>query len=205
MDELATLAGVDAVEFRLRHLTDERARAVIEAVTAKAGWQSHPPGTSRKHEGGVMSGRGMAYAERGGTHVATVLEVDVDPQTGAVRVKRAFCAHDCGLIVNPDGLKGVVAANLIQSLGRALKEEVTLNPTKITSVDWNTYPVMRIADVPDQVEIVLLNRKDRAPSGAGEPSTRPTAAALANAIFDATSRRIRRVPFTPARVKASLA
>ena len=203
MDEMAALASTDPVDFRLKHVTNDRARNVIKAVAEKAAWESRPAG-SVPQNGNLLRGRGVAYAERGGTHVATVVEVEVNRQTGAVRVKRAFCAHDCGLIVNPNGLQGVVAANLIQSLGRVLKEEVTFDATKITSVDWNTYPVMRMADIPEQVEIVLLNRKDIAPSGAGEPSTRPTAAAVANAIFDATSRRIRQVPLTPSRVKAVL-
>jgi CO/xanthine dehydrogenase Mo-binding subunit len=129
--------------------------------------------------------------------------VEVSAKDGAVRVKRLVCAHDCGLIVNPEALRGTVQANLVQSLSRALKEEVTFDRTHVTSSDWNSYPVARWRDVP-AVEVVLLNRPEIAPSGAGEPSSRPTAAAVANAIFDATGARVRRVPLTAARVKAAL-
>ncbi len=136
--------------------------------------------------------------------MATIAEVEVDRRSGAVRVKRLICAHDCGLIVNPDALRGTIQANLIQSMSRALKEEVTFNKSNVTSVDWNTYPVARWSDVPE-VEIVLINHPEIAPSGAGEPSSRGTAAAINNAVFDATGTRIRRAPLTPARVKAALA
>jgi nicotinate dehydrogenase subunit B len=145
----------------------------------------------------------VALALRGGTYVATVADVEVDRNSGTIRVKRLVCAHDCGLIVNPDALRGTVQANLVQSLSRALKEEVTFDRTHVTSTDWNSYPVARWSDVP-AVEVVLLNRPEIAPSGAGEPSSRPTAAAIANAIFDATEARVRRVPFTAARLKAAI-
>ena len=195
MDELAAEARVDPIEFRLRHTADARAKAVLEAAAGKAHW-----GSPKK----AGSGRGVALALRGGTYVATIAEVEVDRASGAVRVKRLVCAHDCGLIVNPDALRGTIQANLIQSMGRALKEEVTFDKTKVTSVDWNSYPVARWSDIPE-VEVILINRPEIAPSGAGEPSSRPTAAAIANAIFDATGVRIRRVPMIPARVKTALA
>lgn len=168
---------------------------MLEAAAGKAHW-----GSPKK----AGSGRGVALALRGGTYVATIAEVEVDRASGAVRVKRLVCAHDCGLIVNPDALRGTIQANLIQSMGRALKEEVTFDKTKVTSVDWNSYPVARWSDIPE-VEVILINRPEIAPSGAGEPSSRPTAAAIANAIFDATGVRIRRVPMIPARVKTALA
>jgi len=187
MDELAAAAAADPIEFRLRHTADPRAQAVLAAVAGRVRWDTRP---SPKHGG---TGRGVALALRGGTYVATVAEVEVDAHSGAVRVKRLVCAHDCGLIVNPGALKGTIQANLIQSLGRALKEEVTFDQTRVTSVDWNTYPVARWSDVPE-VEVILLNHPEIAPSGAGEPSSRPTAAAIANAIFDATGQRLRRVP-----------
>jgi len=197
MDELAAAAGADPIEFRLRHTEDARAKAVLMAAAERAKWEHRPsPKLS-------ASGRGVALSLRGGTYVATVAEVEVDRHTGAVRVKRLVCAHDCGLIVNPAALRGTIQANLVQSLGRALKEEVTFDKTYVTSVDWNTYPVARWSDVP-QVEVVLLNHPEIAPSGAGEPSSRPTAAAIANAIFDATGARVRRAPLTAARVKAAL-
>jgi CO/xanthine dehydrogenase Mo-binding subunit len=204
MDEIAAEVGVDPIEFRLRYIEDPRARAALEAVANKAKWQSGPSPKRPADSGNVVSGRGVALALRGGTVVATIAQVEVDRRSGQVRVKRLVCAHDCGLIVNPDALRGTIQANLIQSMGRALKEEVTFDRSNVTSVDWNTYPVARWADIPE-IEIVLLNHPESAPTGAGEPSSRPTAAAINNAVFDATGVRIRRVPLTPARVKAALA
>jgi CO/xanthine dehydrogenase Mo-binding subunit len=197
VDELAAAAGADAIEFRLRHIDDPRAKAVLDAAAERSQWQR------RKSGGRTGSGRGVALALRGGTYVATVAEVEVDPRTGVVRVKRLVCAHDCGMIVNPEALRGTIQANLVQSLSRTMKEEVTFDRTRVTSSDWNSYPVARWRDVP-AVEVVLLNRPEIAPSGAGEPSSRPTAAAIANAIFDASGARVRRVPLTPARVKAAI-
>jgi CO/xanthine dehydrogenase Mo-binding subunit len=204
MDEIAAEVGVDPIEFRLRYIEDPRARAALEAVANKAKWQSGPSPKRPADSGNVVSGRGVALALRGGTVVATIAQVEVDRRSGQVRVKRLVCVHDCGLIVNPDALRGTIQANLIQSMGRALKEEVTFDRSNVTSVDWNTYPVARWADIPE-IEIVLLNHPESAPTGAGEPSSRPTAAAINNAVFDATGVRIRRVPLTPARVKAALA
>ena len=202
MDELAAQAGVDPIEFRLRYIEDPRAKAALAAVADKAKWESRPS-PKRNISGNVLSGRGIALALRGGTIVATVAEVEVNRRTGDVRVKRLVCAHDCGLIVNPEALRGTIQANLVQSTGRALKEEVTFDHANVTSVDWNSYPVARWQDVP-QIEVILINHVESAPTGAGEPSSRPTAAAINNAIFDATGVRIRRVPFTPARIKAAL-
>lgn len=203
IDEIAAASGVDAIEFRLRYIDDPRAKAVLRAAAERAGWDSRPS-PKRGATGGTLTGRGIALALRGGTYVATVAEIEVDRTSGAIRVKRLVCAHDCGLIVNPDALRGTIQANLIQSTSRALKEEVTFDRSKVTSVDWNTYPVVRWRDVP-KVEVVLLNRPEIAPSGAGEPSSRPTPAAIANALFDATGVRVRRVPLTRARIKSALA
>jgi len=133
-----------------------------------------------------------------------VADVEVNRRTGVVRVTRFVCAHDCGLIVNPVGLRRTIEANLIQSLSRSIKEETTFDRNRVTSVDWVSYPVVRASDVPASIDIVLLSRPDLPPGGAGEPSSRGTGAAIANAIFDATGVRLRRVPFTPARVKAAL-
>jgi nicotinate dehydrogenase subunit B len=120
-------------------------------------------------------------------------------------VKRFVCAHDCGLIINPDALRSTIAANLVQSLSRTLLEEVMFDRSNVTSVDWKTYPVARASDIPSRVDIVLINRPEMPSMGAGEPSTRPTAAAIANAVFDATGARVRTAPLTPARVKAAVA
>jgi CO/xanthine dehydrogenase Mo-binding subunit len=120
-------------------------------------------------------------------------------------VTRFVCAHDCGLIVNPGALTRTIQANLVQSLSRAVHEEVAFDDRTVTSVDWRTYPIARMADVPPTVDIVLINHPELPPGGAGEPSSRPTAAAIANAVFDATGVRMRRAPLTAARVKAALA
>jgi nicotinate dehydrogenase subunit B len=204
MDELAAQAGVDPIEFRLRYIEDPRAKAALAAIAQKANWESRPSPKPANGSGNVLSGRGIALALRGGTIVATFAEVEVNRRSGVVRVKRLVCAHDCGLIVNPEALRGTIQANLVQSTGRALKEEVTFDHSNVTSVDWNSYPVARWQDIPE-VEVILINHVESAPTGAGEPSSRPTAAAINNAIFDATGVRIRRVPFTPARIKAALA
>jgi nicotinate dehydrogenase subunit B len=135
--------------------------------------------------------------------VACVAEVQVDKSTGVVRVKRIVVAHDCGLVVNPDGVKNQVEGNVLQSLSRALKEEVRFDERRITSADWGTYPILTFSEVPE-VEIVLLDRPDQPALGAGEPSTVTTAPAVANAIFDATGVRLRQMPFTPERVRAAL-
>jgi CO/xanthine dehydrogenase Mo-binding subunit len=203
IDEIAAELGVDPIEFRLRYIEEPRAKAALAAVAQKAKWETRP---SPKHGNGsatISSGRGVALALRGGTIVATIAEVEVNRRSGEVRVRKLVCAHDCGIIVNPGALRGTIQANLIQSTSRALKEEVTFDRSNVTSVDWKTYPVLRWADLPE-LEVVLLNHPESAPTGAGEPSSRPTAAAINNAIFDATGVRIRRVPFTPERIKAAL-
>jgi nicotinate dehydrogenase subunit B len=204
MDEIAAAVGADPIEFRLRYIQDARARAILAAAAERAKWDTRPSPKRNTASGNVVTGRGIALALRGVTYVATIAEVAVNRESGAVRVKRLVCAHDCGLIVNPEALRGTIQGNLVQSVGRTLKEEVTFDNANVTSVDWKTYPVARWSDVPE-VEVVLVNHPEIAPGGAGEPSSRPTAAAINNAIFDATGVRIRRVPITPARVKAALA
>ena len=204
MDELAASVGADPIEFRLKYIgNDARAKAVLASVAEHAKWDRRPSPKKPAASAEVVAGRGVALAIRNGTYVATVAEVEVARRTGLVHVKRIVCVHDCGLIVNPEGLRAVISANLMQSLGRALKEEVTFNRSNVTSVDWTTYPVTRASDVPEQIDIVLLNRPDLPPGGAGEPSSRPTAAAIANAVFDATGVRMRQAPLSPARVKAA--
>ena len=191
MDELAAAAGADPVQFRLKYLTDPRAKAVIQAAADKAGWETRPSPKTAGSE--IVTGRGIAFGVRLGSRVATVAEVEVDRKTGTIRVKKLTCAHDCGLIINPEGIRAQIQGNLMQSMSRALFEEVRFDETKVTSVDWNTYPIAMSQDTPE-MEIVLINHPEVPSSGAGEPSTRPTAAAIANAIFDATGERRRRVP-----------
>jgi CO/xanthine dehydrogenase Mo-binding subunit len=208
IDELAAAAGTDPVLFRMKYLDDERAKGVLQAAADKAGWTSRassPVQTRRTGSEEIASGRGVALGVRNGTYVCTVAEVDVNRRTGAVRVRRFVTAHDCGLIINPDALRATIIANLVQSLGRGMKEEVAFARERVTSVDWKTYNVARASDIPDHIDVVLLNRPTVAPTGAGEVTSRPTAAAIGNAIFDAVAVRVRRCPLTAARVKAALA
>lgn len=203
MDELAAVANTDPVAFRLRYITDPRAKAALTAVAERVKWDTRPSPKPANGTGDVATGRGVALSNRGGTIVATVAEVDVNRSTGDVKVKRLTCAHDCGLIVNPEALRGTIAANLIQSMSRTLKEEVTFDRNNVTSTDWTGYRVARASDIPE-IEIILINHPELPPGGAGEPSSRPTAAAIGNAIFDATGIRLRQVPLTPARVKSQM-
>jgi CO/xanthine dehydrogenase Mo-binding subunit len=203
IDELATAAGVDPVEYRLRYLADPRERAVLIAAAEKAGWA--PRSSRHTNETEVAEGRGVAFAryENDQAIVACIAEVQVEKATATVRVVRVIVAHDCGLIINPDGVKNQIEGNVIQSLSRALKEEVQFDEMHISSVDWQTYPILTFSEVPE-VEIVLINQPDQPALGAGEPSTVTTAAAVANAVFDATGVRLRQIPFTPERVRAAL-
>jgi CO/xanthine dehydrogenase Mo-binding subunit len=204
IDELAAAAGVDPLELRLKHIDEPRAKNALTVAAEKFGWDKRVS-PKKTIAGDVVTGRGIALGTRNGTYVGTIAEVEVNRTTGVVKVTRLVCSHDCGLIVNPDALKTTIAANLVQSLGRTMKEEVMFDRSNVTSVDWNSYKVARASDVPAVVDIVLINRPDLPPGGAGEPSSRPTAAAIANAVFDATGARVRQIPLTPANVKAALA
>jgi len=203
IDELAAAAGVDPVEYRLRYLADPREQAVL--LAAAEGWVPRPSPRTNETELPEGEGHGVAFAryENDQAIIACIAEVQVEKNTGMVRVKRIVVAHDCGLIINPDGVKNQIEGNVIQSLSRALKEEVEFDERRITSVDWQTYPILTFSEVPE-IEIVLINHPDQPAMGAGEPSTVTTSAAVANAIFDATGIRLRQIPFTPGRVRAAL-
>jgi nicotinate dehydrogenase subunit B len=203
IDEVAAAVNADPIEFRLRYIKDARDRALLEAVREKSGWQSRPS-PRRDQTGAKVAGRGVAYAQRNGTRVAIVAEVEIDRQSGKIFAKKFTVAHDCGQIINPDGLAKCIEGNIVQGISRTLWEEVTFDRKAVTSVDWVTYPILDITETPEQVDCVLINRPEIAPTGAGEPSIRPVAAAIANAIFDATGVRIRRVPFSSERVKQAL-
>jgi nicotinate dehydrogenase subunit B len=205
MDEIAAAATVDPIEFRIKHMDEKRAVAVLRAVAEKAGWDTRFSPKRNTGTGDVATGRGVALGTRNGTYVGTIAEVEVNRATGVVRVTRFVCVHDCGLIINPEAIRSTVAANLIQSMSRTLHEEVMFDRNNVTSVDWRTYPISRASEIPVQIDIVLINHPELPSTGAGEPSTRPTPAAIANAVFDATGARIRRGPLTPARVKSALA
>lgn len=204
IDELAHAAGADPVEFRLRHLGSARDAAVVQAAADKAGW-TRASGPRRQRRDDALVGRGIAYAQRSGTVVAVIAEVEVTPATGKVRVPRVTVAHDCGLVVNPRGLEQTIEGNVLQGLSRTLFEEVRFDGESVRSTDWASYPILEMADAPDVVDIVLLDPTGAEPSGAGEPTLRCVPAAVANAFFDATGVRLRRAPFTPERVRAALA
>jgi CO/xanthine dehydrogenase Mo-binding subunit len=203
VDELAAKAKADPIAFRIAHLKDERHKNALRVAAKTANWEARAAAAHARTTG-VVNGRGVAFATRNNTVVATIAEVAVDTANGKVHVTRLVCAHDCGLIVNPRSLKGTIEANLMQSLSRTLFEEVRFDEHTVTSRDWATYPVVRTPDVPDRVDVVMIERKGLPPYGAGEPSSRPTAAAVANAIYDATGVRVRTAPMTPANVLAAL-
>jgi len=208
IDELAHAAGADPVAFRLAHLTDPRAIAAIKACADRCEWQPHVAGARRVADprvtAGVVTGRGFAYTQRGQTIVAVAVDVDVNRATGRVWPRRWTVAHDCGLVINPRGLRLCIEGNIVQGSSRALYEEVTFDATMVTSQDWVGYPILDVADAPEVIDIVVLDRPDLPPSGAGESAIRPVAAAIGNAIFDATGVRLRRAPFTPERIKEAV-
>src|SRR5438093_1021154 len=207
------------VAFRLKLLTAgadddggfRRARsiAVIKAAAEKYGWDARPSPRSRR-AGNILAGRGIAYAFRNQTVVAEIAEVEVNRATGRVWVKRLVCAHDCGLVVNPEALRHTIECGMLHSLSRALHEEVRFDGEKVTSVEWVSHPTLTHADTPETIDVVLVNgdpnasRPDLPHYGAGETMCKPTIAAVANAIYDATGVRIRRVPFRSDRVLAAI-
>jgi nicotinate dehydrogenase subunit B len=203
MDEVAAALDQDPVQFRLAHVKDARDTAVIKGAAEKYGWEARSS-PRRDQKGDKVNGRGIAYSQRNGTRVAAIAEVDIDRTTGKIWVKRFVVAHDCGQIINPDGLHRCIEGNVIQGISRTLWEEVKFNDKAVTTVDWVSYPILDITETPEKVETVLINHPEMASSGAGEPSIRPLAAAIANAIFDATGVRMRRVPFSPDRVKQAM-
>ena len=219
IDEGAAAAKADALDFRVRLIhaaTDDdggfrraRSLAVLKAAADAYGWDRRPS-PKPVGRGEVLSGRGIAYAFRGQTIVAQIAEVEVNRRTGHVWAKRLVCAHDCGLVVNPESLRRSVECGTLHGLSRALHEEVQFDTEKVTSVDWMSHPTLRHADVPERLDVVLVNgdphptRPDLPPYGAGEASLKPMLAAIANAIHDATGVRIRRVPFRDDRVLAAL-
>jgi len=192
IDEVARAAGEDPVAFRLRYLTNPRHQAVVKAVAEKSGWA------------GLGKGKGIAFAERNGTAVAIVAQVEVDRASGRVWARRFWVAHDCGLIISPGILRTAIEGNVVQGLSRTLFEEVRFDRDSVRSVDWASYPILEMADAPESIDITLIDRPEIAPSGAGEPTIRVVPAAVANAFFDATGVRMRRVPLSPERVKAAL-
>jgi CO/xanthine dehydrogenase Mo-binding subunit len=198
MDELAAAAGVDPLDFRLHHLDDERARAVLRAAAERTGWQG------RTRELGRGRGIGFAQYKNQKCYAAVVIDVRVDLDTAEIRVERAVIAADAGQIIDPSGLANQLEGGVIQSASWTLKEQVIFDRTRITSVDWEGYPILRFGEAPE-VETVLLDRPGEPSLGSGEATQGPTAAAIANAVCDAIGVRLREIPFTPDRVRAAVA
>ncbi len=211
IDELAAAVKVDPVQFRLAHLDrsnlpQSRVADTLTAAAEKFGWENRPspnPANASVRTG-VVRGRGIAHGGFSNTFVSEIAEVEVDLSTGAVRLLRVVAAQDCGLIINPESIKQQVEGNVAQAGGRAIWEEVKHDGRRVSTLDWTTYPILRISQLP-KTEVVLINRPTLASTGVGEPATVPMPAAIGNAIFDAIGVRIRQVPLTPERVKAALA
>jgi len=206
-DELAAAAGMDALEFRKRGLSDERAHAVLDRAARMIGWQPRPSHSLQIRAGNpyLAFGRGIAYVryKQAENYVAIAMKVDVDRSTGQIIVRQIACAHDCGLIVNPDGLRNQVEGNIMQTLSRTLHEEVRFDRSKVTTTDWSSYPILRFSEAPS-IEVALIDHPDQPSYGAGEAASAPVAAAVANAVFDATGVRLRSVPFSAEAMKKTL-
>jgi CO/xanthine dehydrogenase Mo-binding subunit len=205
VDELAAAAGLDPLAFRLQRLTDPRALEVTRRVGAMMNWQARPsPGPDR--DAPVGRGRGLAYVhyKHDEAHVALGVEVAVERASGRIKVERVFCAHDCGQMINPDGVRAQVEGSILQTISRVMSEEVRFDRAGVTSTDWSSYPILTFSAAP-AIEIDLLDRPRVPPVGAGEAACTCVGAAIGNAVFDATGVRLRTVPFTPERVKAAMA
>jgi len=207
MDEIAAHVKADPVAYRLRHLSEPRLKQVVQEAAKAANWQGRPSPAPDLKRTGVAKGRGLscvAYEGDNG-YVAMVAEIEVDQETGRVTARRFVVAQDCGPISNPDGMRNQIEGGALQGMSRALGEEVTWDDRQVTSIDWRTFHSLPLGFEVPVIESVLLNRTDVEAAGAGETAITIVAAALGNAIFDATGARIREVPFTPERVKAALA
>jgi nicotinate dehydrogenase subunit B len=206
VDELAAAAGADPLAFRLAQLKDPRGIEVLTRAAKLLGWAPRPSPNRVADHGDIGEGRGIAYVhyKHRENYVAIGIEVAVNRRSGEIRVKRVVCAHDCGLVINPDALANQLEGNIVQTLSRALHEEVTFDRSRVTSVDWQSYRILRFPELP-RVELDIVDRPDMPPFGAGEAASAPVPAALANAVFDAVGARIRTVPMTPERVREALA
>jgi CO/xanthine dehydrogenase Mo-binding subunit len=198
MDELARTAKQDPVAFRLNHLEDPRGRDVITLAAEKFGWDKYQPVEGR--------GRGFAFAryKNLAAYCAVALEIEANRETGQVRVVRAVSAVDAGQVVSPDGIRNQIEGAIVQATSWTLYESVTFDNTRITSIDWATYPILRFDSAPDSVDVHIIDRPRQPFLGAGEAGQGPTAAAIANAIADATGQRIRDLPFTAMKIKAAI-
>jgi nicotinate dehydrogenase subunit B len=212
IDELAEAAHVDPLAFRLRHLPDERAAALLEAVAVRAGWTARTRPRERNRRGErLLRGRGIAYARYvhskfpgfGAAWSAWIVDLDVDGETGEIRVERVTVGQDTGMMINPDGVRHQIHGNVIQTVSRVLRERVRITDGVIASREWGSYPMLNFTEVP-AVDVVLMPRQGEPPLGAGESASVPGPAAIANALYDATGIRFYDVPFTPDLVRAAL-
>jgi nicotinate dehydrogenase subunit B len=202
LDEIAAQAKIDPLEARLRYLQDERGRALLERLAVLSAWRTWV----RSSHGAKHTGHGLAYTkyELVRTYAGVVCEVEVDRDSGEIAVKRVFVAHDCGQIINPDGVRNQIEGNVVQTVSRVLKEEILFSQSRVTSLDWASYPILRFPEVPEVV-IDLIDRPDQVPWGAGEPTAAIVPAAIGNAVFDAIGVRLRSVPFTARKVREAIA
>jgi nicotinate dehydrogenase subunit B len=211
IDELATAAKVDPVEYRLRYLTDPRAIDLVRAVAERAKWKPHTKPGTHGREGDILYGRGFAYAVyvhgpfpgKAAAWAAWVADVAVNKVTGEIAVTKVICGQDTGAVINPDGVRHQIHGNVIQSTSRVLKEEVNFSSAAVASLEWGAYPIIGFPELPD-IDVLMIPRPDEPPLGAGESASVPSAAAIANAVFDATGVRFRELPLTPERVRAAL-
>lgn len=201
-DEIAAQLRIDPLEARLQYLRDARAKELLEHLATLSGWRQRP---KANRDAATSVGRGLAYVkyELVRTYVGMVCEVEVNRKTGDVAAKKFFVAHDCGQIINPDGLRNQIEGSVVQTVSRVLKEEVRFNRSRVTSVDWASYPILQFPEVPEVV-MDLIDRPHEVPWGAGEPTAALVPAAISNAVFDAIGVRLRSVPFTPAKVRAAI-
>src|SRR6476659_351628 len=211
IDECADEAGVDPIEYRLRYLKDSRAIDLVNAVAERAGWKPRPVRQEPEAEGDIVRGRGFAYAlyvhskfpGYGAAWSAWIADVAVNKATGDVSVTRVVAGQDSGLMINPDGVRHQIHGNVIQSTSRTLMEEVSFDRGSVIAREWGAYPIIKFPDVPE-IDVLMLPRQDQPPLGVGESASVPSAAAIANAIFDATGVRFRELPFTPERILRGL-
>lgn len=199
LDELALAARIDPLDFRLSHMTDPRARAVIEAAASRFGWRDRPRGDGRR-------GCGMAFAryKNIGAYCAIAMEIEVERESGRIAVRRVQAAVDAGQPANPDGIANQVEGGIIQSLSWVMREAVTYEASRRTSFDWGSYPILRFEDIPGAINVEVMARPGQPFLGAGETAQGPASAALANALADATGIRLRDMPLDPASVAAAI-
>jgi CO/xanthine dehydrogenase Mo-binding subunit len=204
VDEIAAKAGMDPLAFRVQHLADPRAIAVLNGAAKAGGWEARPsPKSSASVKAGAVSGQGIALVLRDGTYAAAVVKATVDPASGNVKVDSVSVAQDAGLIINPSTIEHQIESSVLQTMSRALMEQVTFDNSNVTSTDWKTYPLLTMAGAP-KINSVLINHPEIPPTGVGEPAVNVIASAISSAIFDATGVRIRTLPLLPASVKAAL-